>query len=150
MKKMPIRWRLTIWYAALLAAALFLFGVSFYFVARHEIYDTFNEQLHGQAALEMAAILVDGSQITIEPNALKSFDDDDQFVRLFGVDGEAKIDTSASIGGAPVQPSIVESALNGTTSQTWFDSKSGKFGVITSPVKNGNDVVGVLQTGVSR
>jgi heavy metal sensor kinase len=150
MSKIPIRWRLTIWYAALLATSLFLFGVSFYFVARHEIYDTFNEQLRGQAALEMAAILVDGNHISIEPNALTSFEDDDQFVRLYGSDGEVQVDTSASLGGAPIESSNVESALNGTTSKTWFDSDGGKFGVITSPIKNGNEVVGVLQTGVSR
>jgi heavy metal sensor kinase len=150
MKNVPIRWRLTAWYALLLAGALSLFGIGFYLVARHEIYDTFNEQLHGQAALEMAAVLVDGSQITIEPNALKSFDDDDQFVRLYGADGEVQVDTSGSIGHAPVQSSIVESALNGATVQTWFDSGGSKFGVITSPVMNGDEVVGVLQTGVSR
>ncbi len=150
MTQLPIRWRLTIWYSAFSAAAFLLFGVAFYLVARHEIYDTFNEQLHSQAALVSGAVQQRGSHIGIDENALKTFSDDDHYVRLFGPDGTIELDTSATAGGAPLDSGTVNSALGGETVQGWFSSDGGKMGVITAPISIGGERVGVVQVGVSR
>lgn len=150
MSRVPIRWRLTCWYAVLMAGALLLFGVAFYFVARHEIYDTYNEQLHAQASLVMAAIHINGSHVDLEPSALAVFDNDDQFVRLYGLDGNIVAKSGATFEGAPLDETLIEDTIRGTSRLSWLSAKGGRFGIITAPVMNGSEPVGALQVGVSR
>ena len=44
-RRLPIRWRLTLWYAVLLAVAMALFSGTLYIFLRQEFYDSLDEQL---------------------------------------------------------------------------------------------------------
>ena len=42
-RRLPVRWRLTLWFAALLALVMALFGSTIYVVLRQQLYDSFDE-----------------------------------------------------------------------------------------------------------
>jgi sensor domain CHASE-containing protein len=44
-RRLPVRWRLTLWFAALLALVMVLFGGMIYVVLRQQLYASFDEQL---------------------------------------------------------------------------------------------------------
>ena len=67
-RRLPVRWRLTLWFAALLALVMALFGSTIYVVLRQQLYDSFDEQLLNQAALTLAAVRVEDGAPTLEPS----------------------------------------------------------------------------------
>jgi hypothetical protein len=59
--RIPIRWRLTLWYAGLLALVIMLLSLTLYFGLRQLLYSSLDDALHQQAALVAATIdVVDG------------------------------------------------------------------------------------------
>ena len=60
------------------------------------------------------------------------------------------VDSSASVGGAPIASSEVAAALTGETRLTRQDVPDGTFLVVTAPVRSGDTIVGVIRVGSSR
>lgn len=148
--RLPIRWRLTIWYASLLAAALLLFGVALYVGLRVVLYDTFNEQVRNRAALARSTVQVEGGQLTLDPATIANFSDDEHFVRMLRADGQVVVDTSAAAGPVPIDPALLAAATAGQSLLTTHDTPNGTLVIATEPVRDNGAVVGILQTAASR
>ncbi|HJZ90763.1 MAG TPA: hypothetical protein VKE40_07800, partial [Gemmataceae bacterium] len=50
MRRLSIRWRLTLWYAGVLAAVLATFGLTVYVTLRHQLRERIDEGLHEELA----------------------------------------------------------------------------------------------------
>ena len=60
--RIPIRWRLTLWYAGLLALVIVLFSLTLYVGLRQMLNSALDDSLHQQAALVASTIqVVDGT-----------------------------------------------------------------------------------------
>lgn len=148
--RLPIRWRLTLWYAALLTVVLLLFGGGLYTVLRLRLHEGFDEQLRTQAAVSLGAVtIVDGVP------RLTAADSGDQegeyFVRLIGDNGRIVMDTGESLGGVPVDVNSVNAALSGDTRYNLVSVEDeDALRVVTVPVRDQDSVVGALQVGLHR
>jgi heavy metal sensor kinase len=148
--RLPIRWRLTVWYALLLAIALSLFGVGLYATLRTRLHQNFDEQLHNQAAITLATVTIIDGKPNLDPS-----DSGDQegefFIRLFSVEGRVITATENSDNDRSLDTSLVDSALSGETAKsTWSLDEGNTLRVVTMPVRNEDTIVGVLQVGLSR
>ena len=54
--RLPIRWRLSLWYMALTALVLVIFSIAVYVGLRQRLADTLDEDLRSQAALASASV----------------------------------------------------------------------------------------------
>lgn len=148
--RLPIRWRLTAWYALLLIAALLVFGIAMYAGLRFSFYLALDEQVEDQTALTLITIQEQGGILTLYPRDIGDLENDEHFVRLFTADGQIVADTSAAVGGVPVDETVVAAALNGKTQLTSAPAGSETIRLVTAPVMTGGEVRGVLQVGLSR
>jgi heavy metal sensor kinase len=55
-----------------------------------------------------------------------------------------------TVGGFPVDPTLVRRALAGATQTTSVRGEEARLGIVTAPVRSGDAIVGVLQLGLSR
>jgi len=148
--RLPIRWRLTLQYAALLAVSLLVFGIALYVGLRYLLYEDFEERVRAQAALATAAVQSRDAGLSIDAEALQTWQDDDNFLRLFSLDGEIVQDTSATFGAIPVDSASIDAALAGGMSFGIETSGSELLGIVTVPIRDGNEISGVAQIGMSR
>ena len=148
MGRLPIRWRLTLWSAALIAAALIAFGGGLYAALRWSFYDSLDEQVAAQAALTLAAIRTEAGRPVLagELDGL----DDDLFVRLLDAEGGVVADNSANLDGMPPAPDLVAAALDGRSTLSTLRADDETWRVRTTGVRDGDAIVGVLQVGLSR
>jgi len=146
---MPIRWRLTLWYAALLAVALAMFGVALYVGLRTRLYANFDDQLEGQAALLIGTMRVAEGRPALDLNEIPG-EADEQFVRLWTIDGAVVVDTGDAAGAGPPDEEVSAAARAGETRFTSVRGADDPYRVITTPVRAGGEVVGVLQLGAAR
>lgn len=149
LERLPIRWRLTIWYAGLLGAALAVFGAGLYVALRLRLHDTFDDQLRAQAALTLATIRVEAGRPVLDPGA--DVPEQDEFVyRLIAADGDVIADSGPPLGTRPLGSEVLEAAWRGETRLTSFRFDDDTIRVVTAPVRSGAAVAGVLQVGLSR
>ncbi|HKG26657.1 MAG TPA: hypothetical protein VKB09_13480, partial [Thermomicrobiales bacterium] len=150
MGRLPIRWRLTIWYTAFLAVVLALSGLGLYVGLRQILYGNFHEQVQSTFALARSAVRTDGDRVSLDPGTAESLRTDERFVRLFDLDGTAVVDTSASAGTIPIDPALIAGALAGQTRTTHAPGNDGTMEIVTAPVQTTGVIAGALQVGVSR
>ena len=152
-RRLPIRWRLTLWYAALLALAMGLFGAMLYLVLRQELYVSFDEQLLNQGALTLAAVRVDGGDPSFDP-AVANVADGEYFLRLLDAAGRVRFETGGNPEGVPLDPRVVALALAGRTEfSAAFDEDGETLRLVSLPVRQGGAagaIAGVLQVGLDR
>ncbi|MBA2277242.1 MAG: HAMP domain-containing protein [Chloroflexia bacterium] len=148
---LPIRWRLTLWYAALLMAALLLFGGGLYLGLRQRLYASLDEQLQDRATAELATvrfIVRDGTPVPapIEPDPA----DAELFRRVFDGNGGA-VSESAHEGGEVPGDDAVTAALGGETRFSTVPVEDGEsMRLLTAPIRTDGRVVGALQVGLDR
>lgn len=148
--RLPIRWRLTLWYAVLLVVLLLLFGGGLYAILRSRLHHGFDEQLRNQAAVTLASVRMIDGRPALTP-AESGDQEGEYFVRLLGSDGMERDDTRQRVGGVPVDPGVVSAALAGDTRFTVNQIEDGDaLRVVTVPVRFQDSIVGVLQVGLSR
>jgi heavy metal sensor kinase len=152
-RRLPVRWRLTIWYAALLALVLTLFGGTLYVVLRQELYASFDEQLLNQAALTLAAVrVVDGIPV-LEPT-IANVADGEYFLRLLDAGGQTTFETGGNPQGVPIDRDVIAAALAGRTEYSGALDEDGELlRIVSVPVRpdgGGTAVAGVLQVGLDR
>ena len=111
--RLPVRWRLTAWYAALLTAALLILGIAMYVALRHNFYRALDEQVEDQAALTLITIQEQGGNLTLYPRDIGDLENDEHFVRLILPEGRIVADTSDALGGLALDQSLVAAALAG-------------------------------------
>lgn len=146
---LPIRWRITLWYAALLLTTLAIFGAGLYLGLRTLLFDNFAEQVSQQAALLAAGLDRAADRPIIDADTLDDFDDEERFLRVYAADGSVIADTSAAAeisadALGSVDPRAAEARYQ------IIASDLGNFGVATVPIKVNDTVIGVLQIGLNR
>lgn len=151
-RRLPVRWRLTLWSAALLAGALVAFGGGLYLVLRHRLYTGFDEQLLNQATLALAAVRIEDGQPTFPPGAT-SPEEGEHFLRLLDADRAPVVGTGLDSAEVPLDRAVAAAALAGSTRySTVADEDGDALRIVTLPVRRGGDglIVGVLQVGLDR
>lgn len=146
--RIPIRWRLTLWYVAILIVALAILSGAFYFGLRLLLYDSLESDLRSHAALVQGAVteadgrpqLMDGPGVTP--------DDDDQFVRLFDVDGQQVAALGDDVEDAPSNAAGVAEAAGGSTNIRWIEDDDERFRILSQPVLRDGTIIGVLEVGI--
>ena len=134
-RRLPVRWRLTLWFAALLALAMALFGGMIYVVLRQQLYDSFDEQLLNQAALTLAAVRVEDGAPTLEPS-VANVADGEYFLRLLDADGATVFETGGNAAGVPLDQDVITAALAGRTAYSAAqDEDNETLRLISVPVR---------------
>lgn len=152
MRGLPIRWRLTGWYASLLAVALVCFGAGVYIALRIVLYDNLEMTVRDQTDLALSTVQF--SPLSVDPAAVADFRGSQHFIRLIGLNQGVISDTSPTLGGgrAPVNAAAVTAALKGAAvGIETVDTDHDTLVIATAPIRDASrKVAGVLQTGASR
>lgn len=151
--RLPVRWRLTFWFVALLAVVMALFSGALYFGLRQQLYASFDEQLLNQVALALASVrVVDGTPSM--PAASPGVPDGEYFLRLFDRDGRAIAAANSDPPVVSLDPGALVDALAGQTDYSDARDEDGEIvRIISVPVRGPDDdssVVGALQIGLDR
>src|SRR5581483_5061099 len=151
--RLPVRWRLALWYAALLAATLLAIGAALFVGMQQRLYADFDDQLATQAATRLASVTVRNGVPSLPADAVAS-PADQAFIRLLDGTGRVLVDNGAELGGVPLDQGAAAAALAGRTTLALASVGDNELlRIITLPVRrNGDagDVVGVLQVGLDR
>jgi heavy metal sensor kinase len=151
--RLPVRWRLTLWYAALFALVMALFGGTLYVALRQQLYASFDEQLLNQAALTLAAVRVVDGEPDFEPT-VANVADGEYFLRLFDARGNTTFETGGNPEGVPVDSAVVATALAGRTEYSAATDEDGEIlRIVSLPIRQdrgGGPITGVLQVGLDR
>jgi heavy metal sensor kinase len=151
MSRLPIRWRLTIWYAALLAATCLVLGLGLYVAMRWRLHEGFDEQLRNQAAVTLGAVQTDGGTPILTAPPI-SAPDGEYLVRVFDANGRLVEGT----GGMPADipfANEVTAALQGTARYSSVSFADGEtLRIISVPIHEGEagPIIGALQLGLDR
>lgn len=158
-RRLPARWRLTLWYAALLAATMTLFSGVLYVALREQLYRGLDEQLLNQAALSLAAVRVeadgDGNELFVE-SSVAGIPDGEYFLRLLDDQRRTIFETGGNPGGVPVDQAVIDAALAGRSEySTALDEDGETLRLVSVPVRvpradAGSAIAGVLQLGLDR
>lgn len=152
-RRLPIRWRLTLWYAVLLAVAMALFSGTLYIFLRQEFYDSLDEQLLEEAGVFLTAVEEDDGRPQLESKTVGNADGE-YLVRLLDADGRIMRDRGDSLAGVPVDRDVFASVLAGETSySTVLDNGAETVRMISVPVRAkeaDGAAIGVLQIGLDR
>jgi heavy metal sensor kinase len=151
-RRLPIRWRLTLWYGVLLVVAMALFSGSLYVFLRQQLYASLDEQLLEQAEHLLATVKVEDGRPVLEPTTANSADGE-YLLRLLDADSRTMDDSGGLLAGVPVERDVVASVLAGETSySTLLEEGDETIRIVSVPIRSEEDdaVVGVLQIGLDR
>ena len=147
--RLPIRWRLTAWYAGLLGVALLVFGAVLYLGLRTQLYEGLDDQVQNQYDLVAGAVRVAGGRPSLDIDQVPGTDAD-QFVRLWTTTGDPVIDTGQALDVPAPGADLLAAVNEGNT--RWVTQRAGPepLRIMSAPVVQGDTVVGMLQVGISR
>lgn len=146
--RLPIRWRLTIWYALLFAAAMVIFGAGVYIALQQRLLEAFDDQLADQAALVHAVIQSESGELTVSGQIDPG--DDDLFVRVFNAEGQVVAGTLGALDTSVRRTRSVSAALRGRTAFADLTFDHERLRLVTIPVRaGGGAIIGALQVGLS-
>lgn len=146
MTRVPIRWRLTLWYAGFFTVALLLLGGALHVGLRDRLYETLDEQVAAQEAIAQAAIQLDDAELGLVRNL--TLLDDDAFIRLLDLDGDIVAQRGEEFYAVPIAPAAFVEGLSGSTSISTVEVDDDMLRLMTTPVRQDNRVVGVLHVGL--
>jgi heavy metal sensor kinase len=143
-----IRVRLTLWYAAVLAVILILFAAGVYLTMRSVLREQLDDQVESRALLFQGLVAFDADgRPSLPPDAdTSAIGIDDEFQRLFDLDGNAVFDSSTSFGDVPVDPEALARASEGGTHWGTAGEDESEARVLTVPVRRDGEVAAVLQS----
>ena len=179
-RRLPVRWRLTLWFTALLGITLVLIGSVVFIGLRARLYESFDDQILDQAELARTNITIQNGVPAFATSGPLSSENSEYFLRLLDLDGRVIADTRPSRTEMWWDPSVVPRALAGNTefstlvvsnaptdeparnggnneSEPVDQGEQGAdhhvvFRMVTEPVRDGtnNEIVGALQFGLDR
>jgi heavy metal sensor kinase len=149
-RRLPIRWRLTLWYTLLSAIGLLLLGAALYLGLRAALFESFEEQARSEAAFALNAVSVTNSQLHVTPDGMTELDHDDHFVRLIDPSGQIVYQSETALQDFPLDQTSYRQALAGHSVYDVWPGNGEAIGIVSQPVENGGEVVGVLQIGSTR
>ena len=152
-RRLRVRWRLTLWYAALLAVAMLLFAGGLYLVLKQRLYAGFDEQLLNQATLTLASVRIRDGLPTMAPPTTSQADGE-YFLRLLSADGRTVLAVRGNPSNIPLDAEVATAAAAGLTQfSAAADEDGDTLRIATVPVRRsgaGGAVVGLLQVGLDR
>jgi heavy metal sensor kinase len=149
-RRVPVRWRLTLWYTLVLTALVAILSLVFYYAQQRLLLDSLDDTLSAQAALTTSSIAIDGTDLRATFDDFDNPKDGEQFVRVANTDG----DIIAATGGSTSAPSDflggIGTALGGQSSYQWMRVDTEHMRVFSQPIRaSDGHVVGVVQVGLS-
>src|SRR5262245_58225081 len=115
-RRLPIRWRLTAWYGALLAVTYLVIGAGLYLALRFTLYDSFDEQLTNQTALALSGVQIRGGALALDDATRAAIGDDEHFIQLYDADGTLVLDAGGANGRPASIGQAIDAARDGQTS----------------------------------
>jgi heavy metal sensor kinase len=146
--RLPIRWRMTLWYTAVVAVALTLFATGLYIGLRRDLYSSLDDTLHSQAALTLSSLDLRQGTPTLGSASLNNPLAGEQFVRLYDRSGTVVADSSDGFTSPPRDPAGLAAALNGQTVLHWIHVDRRRMRVLSQPVLSNGEAVGAVQVGL--
>ncbi len=149
-RRVPVRWRLTLWYTLVLTTLVAILSLVFYYAQQRLLLDSLDDTLSAQAALAASSITINGTDLGATFDDVENPKDGEQFVRVVNANGDIIADTS----GTTIAPSDVLSgtrtALSGQSSFQWLHIDDEQMRVFSDPIRAPDGrVVGVVQVGLS-
>jgi len=146
-----IRFRLALWYFAILAVILVLLSAGVYFTQRRTLSDNLDTSLRTRATLLQGLVdydtsghpTLDLSTNPRDPNLGESFQ------RLLDPAGTVLADNSASFGVLPIDPNALQLAVRNGDAIATLGHGDTQARVLTLPLMQGGRLIGVLQVGQS-
>ena len=86
MRPLPVRLRLTLWYAGLLAVILAVFGAGIYLTMRQALHANLDNSIEAQARAVLATVRLEGDVPVMDGEGdFLATDDDDGYARIIGL-----------------------------------------------------------------
>jgi heavy metal sensor kinase len=142
LRVIPIRWKLTGWYALLLVLSLVVLGCTVYYGTRWQLLNDLDEELDDRSVEVEFLIRPSPTGITLDASSL--IVDDDRFVRVWDQSGALIVDTSSAFGPVPAFERDVALARSGEIRRTEFEGSEELLHARFSPVRIDGDIVGVI------
>ncbi len=143
------RARVTLWYVAFVAVLLVALALSVYFIVRNTLNESLNESLDQRLADARTSLRIADGQPALDQDGPPRADDD-SFTRLIAPNG-AILDSSTTIGARlPIDVPRLARAIDGRSSHYDLPSGDEPYRVVIIPIREGDRVIGALETGVSR
>ena len=153
MRHLPIRWRLTAWYATLLLVVLLLFGVGIYGGLRWRLSSALDNQLAAEAGTLLTTVQAGENGPALPPNIPIPAPSDEYFVRLFDDRGDVVIGGGLALATLAAESNVIQTVLDGRTRFTTSRVNDDELvRIISVPVRLPADsaaVSGVLQVARS-
>lgn len=150
LRSVPIRWKLTLLYALLITVGYAVFSITLYKGLEGELYELVDQQLRSQANVTMANISTDANGLVLNPTTFDDDEGDEEFFRLLDTEGVTISLAPALLDENQLSRAVVNAGLRGQTTFNTVSIDDDPVRVITTPVRAGDRVVGVLQVGLSR
>ncbi|MDA1349201.1 MAG: ATP-binding protein [Chloroflexi bacterium] len=149
-RPLSIRVRLTLWYVALLAIILAVFGAGIFFTLRQSLYGSLDDSIQVQAAALLDAIRLEDDRPVLAVGPSQGSGNDERFTRIFDASLELTYDDTAP-NAVPVDRDALMSSLLGETSNSRVGARhSGEpMRTVIEPIRLDGRIVGVLEVGQS-
>ncbi len=144
-QRLPIRWRLTLWYVALLAATLLLFSAALFGGLHKRLHEALDDTVRNQAAQAQGGVRVEDGALRLATNPGTDPRQREHVVRLFDRAGALIAATGTSSETIPSTRGDVAAALAGETRWGWAEVADARVRLLTEPVTVDGRVVGALQ-----
>jgi len=149
-RRLPIRWRLTLWYTVLSAIGLLLLGTALSVGLRSALFESFEEQVRNETAFALNAVSHADGQLRIAPDGIAQLENDDHFVRLIDPTGQIVYQSVTALDDIPLDRTSYREALSGGSAYDVRRGTGDAIGIVSQPVARSGEIVGVLQVGSSR
>ena len=150
----PIRVRLTLWYVLLLTAVLAPFSAALYLALRITLYDNLDGILRSSATLVANSLEMDAqghlSAGSGQSLLLSDAQAGEHFWRILDLSGQMVRQVGVhEMGVPPISPDVAGAAREGQDVIQSIDIGVDSVRTYTAPVVHENQVVGIVQVGVS-
>lgn len=154
---MPIRWRLTIWFSAILCVILVLTGILFYFLLQRYLYQevdnnltVYSARVHGTLHADLPGAPLDYQVLHSNLPPINDFVSPGIFIQILDENGNIVVKSdNLTTQALPFSPSMVEDVAGGTVVTTTLASNDGTHLRITASPLYLNDATLVLQVGTT-
>jgi two-component system, OmpR family, sensor kinase len=133
---------------SLLGILLIVFSTSVTLGLRYFLYRSLDNTLENRAALLTESVDMENGEPTIGDRRIRNRPGQ-QFVRLVDQDGELLTDSNPVLAEVPSRDPGLELALNGHQNMRWLEIQNERMRVLSQPVVIDDEVVAVVQVGLS-
>jgi len=148
--RIPIRWRLSLWYMTLTALVLVIFSVAVYIGLERRLSENLDDDLRSQASLAAASITASGDSAVLDPTFRKQLSDE-VLLWVLNFNGNLVLPVRGEqLGTIPVRKASISRASYGLTTYDTIHAGGQHLRTITVPVRNDAGIPAyALQLGYS-